>query len=90
MSGETRTGVMEQSGIAWGHGVGFRQGFGKAIADDVGGFGHEVHHFLPFIGQQVLLQLRMDRPLGFNLRSLATDQHAEQFHVPARVGRILA
>jgi len=40
-----------QLGIARRHGVGFGQGFGKAITDDIGGLRHEIHHFLPFIGQ---------------------------------------
>ena len=58
--------------------------FGKASADNIGDFGHEVGHFFPFFRKQVLFQLRMDRPLRIDLSPLSTYEDAQKFHVPCR------
>ena len=82
---EKKKRAMERSGMTRRYRLDIRQSFGEAIADDVGHLGHEILHFLPFSGEQVLLQLRVDRPLGFDLCPFSADEHAEQLHVPGWV-----
>lgn len=62
--------------------IGLRQNLGKAIADDSGHFPHEVSHFLPFVRQQILFELRMNGPLSLDPRAFSTNQYTKQFHVP--------
>lgn len=76
---------MKRSGMARRDRLDIRKSFGEAITDDVGHLRHEILHFLPFGRQQVMLQLRVNRPLGFNLYPFSADEHAEQFHVPGRI-----
>gem|GEM_PF-5382759 len=80
---------MKRSGMARRDRLDIRQSFGEAIADDVCHLCHEIFHFLPFGRQQVLLQLRVDRPLGFDLYPFSADEHAEQFHVPGRINGLI-
>ena len=59
-----------------------RQDLRKAASDDGGHLFHEVGDFLPFVWQQILLELRMNRPLRLDLRALPAYQDAEQLDIP--------
>lgn len=64
--------------------LGLQKYFRKPMANNVGGLGHEIRHFSPFVRQQVMLQLGVNRPLGVYLSSVPGDEDAEQFDVPCR------
>lgn len=65
------------------------------MADDVSDFGHQLGHLFPFIRQQVVFELRMDGPLGVNVRSSTTHKNMEEFYLSRRrvgntvIGRIV-
>lgn len=76
---------MAQSGMAWGHEIDVGQSFCESLADEGGDFTHKVSDFLPLGWLQVLLQLRMDRPLRVNPSSRSAHENAEEFHIPRHV-----
>jgi hypothetical protein len=61
--------------------IGLRKNLRKAVPHDPGHFCHEIRHFLPFMGQQVDLQLRMNRPLSVDVRACSADQHAQELDI---------
>ena len=60
-----------------------QEDFGETGADDISDLGHEVGHFFPLFRKQVLLQLRMNRPLRIDLSSLSAHEDAQKLHVPS-------
>jgi len=70
---------------------GLRENLGKPMADNVGGLGHEIRHFSPFVRQQVMLQLGVNRPLGIYLDPIPADEDADQLDFPrGLIGSVFA
>jgi len=68
--------------VAGWFGISLREHLRKPCADDAGHLGHEIGYLLPFLRQKILLQLRMNRPLGIDLCSLSAHEHPKQLHIP--------
>ena len=47
----------------------------KPRANDTSDLGHEVGDLLPFLRQKILFQLRMNGPLGIDLRSFSANKY---------------
>ena len=68
-----------------------RKHFRKPMADDAGDFSHEIRHFSPFVRQQVMLQLGVNRPLGIYLDPIPADEDADQLDFPrGLIGSVFA
>jgi hypothetical protein len=61
-----------------------REDLGKPVSDERRNLGHEIIDLFPFIGLQIVLELRMNGPLSIDLSPLAAHQHPKEFNVPAR------
>ena len=69
--------------IAGWFGVSLREHLRKPRADDTGHLGHKIGHLSPFLRQQILFQLGMNRPLRIDLHPLSGHEYPKQFHIPA-------
>lgn len=68
--------------VAGGRRISLRENLRETFADDVGHFSHEVADLLPFVREEIQLQLGMDGPLGIDLRAFPGNEDPEQFHLP--------